>query len=425
VKLFPYQEEGAKFLAERHRGLLCDAPGLGKTVQGITAANMIGAEALDVIAPASVRTQWRANMKQLGHQAHQQSYSYEYARDKGLPYNMEVLIPDEFQMLKNHRAGRTQNILGKQMYGVDGEIAKAERVWCLSGTPSPKDPSGLYSVMLAVIPGALQTPISRKTMDYWSFKNRYCVMFDGGRGMVVKRGKNLEELKERLAPYMLRRTKRQVLKDWKEPLVADLHLDPEKTRSELAQVETDEIGQLAMDAFKNAGLEGLQEIWLETSTMRRAIGLIKVGPVIKWLLDQFDCGLEKIVLVCVHRDVISNFAKELAKHKIKSFIYWGSTDKEKDAAKRGFVAAAGLAVLLLQINAGGTGLDGLQHATGDMLLVEYSWVPDDNAQVIARLDRIGQENPVLARFVGLAGSLDDAIMEVVQRRTKEQIALFG
>lgn len=426
MELFTYQDQGADFLAGRRRALLCDAPGLGKTVQGIRAADRAGVSRLDTVCPASVATQWRGEVDELAEQPYRfQSYSYEYARDKGLPEKMGALILDEFHFLKNHNAKRTGAILGEKVYGADGEIIKAEYVWCLSGTPSPKDPSGLYPIMQAVIPGSLETPVSRRTMDYWSFKQRYCVMYDSGRGMVTKHGKNLDELSERLAPYMLRRTKKQVMKDWKEPLVTELHLDPEEVRGQLIAAETDEQGRLAMDVFAKDGLEGLQEIWLETSTMRRAVGLIKVGPVMRWLLDQFDSGLEKIVLVCVHREVIANFAKELAKHKIASFTYWGGSDKDKTNAKLGFLAAVGMAVMLLQINAGGTGLDGLQHATEQMALVEWSWVPDDNAQVIARLDRIGQEGHVLARFIGLQGSLDDAIMAMVKRRTAEQIALFG
>ena len=56
--LFPYQREGVEFLAARPVAFLLDGMGLGKSAQGIRAADLIGAPRLLIICPAIARTNW-------------------------------------------------------------------------------------------------------------------------------------------------------------------------------------------------------------------------------------------------------------------------------------------------------------------------------------------------------------------------------
>src|SRR3990167_8392102 len=59
VQLKPFQHTGAAFLASRTRALLADEPGVGKTSQFITAANLVGARRVGVVAPGIGLTHWR------------------------------------------------------------------------------------------------------------------------------------------------------------------------------------------------------------------------------------------------------------------------------------------------------------------------------------------------------------------------------
>jgi SNF2 family DNA or RNA helicase len=242
----------------------------------------------------------------------------------------------------------------------------------------------------------------------------------------VKEGKNLRELADRLAPFMLRRTKKQVLKDYKDPLLGELKLDAGKATAMLDKAELEPQGVLMREALRRGGLEALEELAPELSTLRRLIGNLKVLPVLEWLLDQRASGMSKIVIVCYHTEVIEALHDKLLAEGVETVCYQGGmTPKQKDAAKADFIRKPHIFGLLLQINAGGTGVDGVQAATGDMILVEHSWIADDNKQVIGRLDRIGQENPVIARFACLQGSLDDAITAVARKRAAEKDELFG
>ena len=431
---FTYQNTGSDFLASRRRAMLLDDPGTGKTLQAIMAARKVGASHMDTLCPASVTNQWRGVYAENGDdEADFESFSYERARDKGVPFRQfppRVLAIDEIHYLNNANAGRTLSVFGREKYGAGSLICRYDYVWGMSGTWMTRDPSVLYPVMHALIPGSLFSKKTNQTMGEWQFMRRFCKMWDTGHGMKVTGSQNLDELRERLAPYYIRRTKADVRADWKKPMKAKLWLDSAKAEKLIAKADLEPEGQAVAEAFKRGGFDALAE-FADTdrtgiSRYRRYIGLLKVLPVVDWLLDEFDGGLQKIVIVCVHREVIETLAEKLQKEEIAAFVFYGGmTAKQKDAAKNAFIAYKGKAAMVVQIGAAGTGVDGLQRATGRMLFVEFSWVGADNDQCLDRLDRIGQEENVLAQFAAFEGSLDGAIMKVEARRSYDSFKLFN
>ena len=56
-------------------------------------------------------------------------------------------------------------------------------------------------------------------------------------------------------------------------------------------------------------------------------------------------------------------------------------------------------------------------AAEEVVFVEQSWVPADNAQAADRVHRIGQTKPVRARFLALAGTVDQLVAEALARKT--------
>ena len=423
--LFEFQKEGVAFLASRRRALLLDDMGLGKTLQGIRASDELDIDSISTICPASVRTQWRRSYKaDAENPAEFNSYSYEYARDKSVD-ERGVLILDEFHYLKNSTSGRTKKILGQSKYGVDGLVNQAQYVWGFSGTPMPKDASDFYAILHAITPGALATS-DGQTMDYWRFVKKFCVLQKGFKGQIVIRGsKNLDELKERIEPYILRRTKKEVFKDWKDPIISELWLENSGLEKELRKLEATPEGLLLADALRDGGMDAVAALTGFVATLRRYIGLLKVAPVVNWLLEQTDCGLNKVVVMCYHREVVESISAELTKNGVSNVKYWGGlTDKQKDAVKADFVNKSEVKVMVGQIDACGTGLDGLQACCSKMLFAEQSWLADQNAQALDRVNRIGQTEPVLAWYVGIEGSLDGKIMQAVRRRDRDKRTLF-
>lgn len=429
MQRFPYQIEGAKFLAGRHRALLFDAPGLGKTVQAIDAADLVGAESHDVICPAAVVTQWEKQHARLAtSNTRFTGRSYESARDKGFPRDPDCATLDEIHYLKNPSSSRTVKLLGYQRYASDGALARARRIWCLSGTPNPRDPSDLYPLMNAVVPGSLMTA-SGQHLGYDQFLRKFCVMkeWKHGQGNKVIKGKNLEELADRLAPFMLRRTKQDVFPEWKDAIVDIIWVNSSKAADAMLKAELTPEGQQLAQIFAVEGFEGLER-FADTddsiSRLRRLTGLLKVPMAVEWLQEEWAAGMRKVVIMCYHREVIQAIYDQLTKQGYHGVIYWGGmTDNQKEQVKDGFILEE-RDFFIGQIDACGTGLDGLQHAASRMLFVECSWIGEQNQQALDRLDRIGQSEPVLGQYLALEGSLDAGIIEVAARRTAERVDLF-
>jgi SNF2 family DNA or RNA helicase len=74
-------------------------------------------------------------------------------------------------------------------------------------------------------------------------------------------------------------------------------------------------------------------------------------------------------------------------------------------------------LIILAIDAAGEGIT--LHAAHNVILAEPSPVPGRNAQAIARAHRKGQKHPVLARFVTLPGTIDQRLMNIIARKTRD------
>ena len=98
------------------------------------------------------------------------------------------------------------------------------------------------------------------------------------------------------------------------------------------------------------------------------------------------------------------------------FIDGSTSESDRTEAVELFQADRSVRVFLGQQTAGGIGITLTSAYT--VVLVEPSWVPDDNIQAIKRLHRIGQDQHVMARLFTVAGTLDDSIMRTNTRKKK-------
>lgn len=427
-ELFPYQVEGAKFLASRGRALLADEMGLGKSAQAIAACDALDAQDVIVVCPASVRENWRREFERFGkfeRVVHVWSYDY-VARNAPDNAGADVLILDEAHYLKNHKAKRTKAIFGEKCDGNGGLIERAKHVFLLTGTPTPNHPAELWPMLRAVMPDAISPRYSNgvgrpagvrmKPLSYWSFVQRYCRTRDNGFGIQIVGGKNLDQLKAAIAPYVLRRKKDEVLKDLPPIRFDDLPLDGKIT---LPQDCCDEV-RLVYDTFQEKGVEGLKEIAVHVAKYRRLCGLAKVAPVVEWIGDQID-SLKKLVVFAQHREVIG--ALQQAFGNLAVSVTGSTYPEDRQRCVDTFQKDENIPLFIGQIQAAGTGIT--LTAASDLLFVESSWVPAENEQAAMRIHRIGQKNACLVRFATLPGSVDEQIQRAVMRKTADIAKLFG
>jgi superfamily II DNA or RNA helicase len=216
VPLYDYQTRGALFLACRGRSILGDDMGLGKTVQTLAAVELLARErgigrAL-VVAPASVKYQWETEIKKfttrpvqvidgspgarLDQYAQPTFYrlvNYEQVvRDREAinAWKPDVVILDEAQRIKNWEAKTSREV----------KKLRSRYAMVLTGTPLENKLEELYSIV--------QFVDERRFGPAFEFLYEHRVLDENGN---LKGYRNLDKIREKLAPIFLRRTRAEVL----------------------------------------------------------------------------------------------------------------------------------------------------------------------------------------------------------------------
>lgn len=454
-ELYSFQRAGAQWLSQKKFALLADEMGLGKSAQVISACDALRLQRILILCPAVARLNWLREWEKFTSLERKQFACLSAADATHLPHTgvvvcsydlastprvsavlaarpWDVCVYDESHYLKNRRAKRTKVAFGPI-------AAQAERVWALSGTPAPNHPAELWPLLQAL--GAY-------TNDYWTFARRYCHIRETPFGTQITGGRNIPELRKILAPILLRRRKKEVMPQLPDITFADVAIEPTEIpdskliddywpnyktfpRERQAQVLFDDLAiqsrileTLTGDIGfrRDTAIPVLQGLEHKVKSLRRWIGLRKVPNVVKMIEAELKAGAyDKIVLFGVHKDVLKALYFGFEKYG-SVLVYGGTPARKRDKLVQRFQDDPQCRVFVGQVVAAGTAISlTAAHHVG---MVEADWTPAVNQQAIMRVHRIGQTMPVLCRFFGLAGSLDEQIQRVLQRKTKVLIELF-
>jgi SNF2 family DNA or RNA helicase len=452
--LLPYQNIGAAFLAERRHAALFDEMGVGKTAQAIHGANLAGVRRALVVSPHIGLINWQREIATWGRNKvsailtnrftdgpqpwHVINYDLLQENTQVLtalrdrPY--DLLILDECQALKNHNAARTTNIYGRR-----GVARMAERVWLVSGSPCPNHVGELYPALLALFPQVIKTehPTARRDglLSYEGFIHKYCRTQVDARGeekIIGSRSVEVIKLKDMLRPYMLRRTLAEVLPDLPPLRFSTVSLDPRHSLLLLENsIEQIEILQTLRAAVANADPEEQDDAFIQAlndmetealSTQRRRFGEAKVPLVAEAVHYELNAGLDKVVIFYHHQSVGLGLCRALEKYGASRID--GSIDPRwRQPVIDAFQNDSSRRVLLVSLDCGSTVIT--LTAAAHVIFAECSWTPLTNVQAARRCARLGQRRPVLARFMSLAGSLDEIIIAVQARKARALSYLFA
>jgi SWI/SNF-related matrix-associated actin-dependent regulator 1 of chromatin subfamily A len=434
--LLPHQAKGVLWLLAHPKSILADAPGFGKTAQALGVVRAVAAYLGDVrslvICPAHLRTNWRREAEMWnvaggivvcgkgsppGEALSICSYEYA-AKNAAMLKGFDIVITDEAHYLKEPGAARTKAILGERAKGVDCVVAVALYDLRLTGTPTPNHPGEIYSQMRSLAP---ETLIHKgKVMSKTTFVQRFCKTRDIGYGPQPYAGKSkgmMEELRGRLAPILLRRTS-----GVKRPPVGLIYLDANAAGESLLKSIDPGAMVKVRKALESGGLDGLKGVVDHVATLRRLIGEAKVAPFAQHLTDQLNQG-GKYVVFAHHRSVIEALAVAVEKVDVKVRVMKGGlSDTTKQRAVDDFQTDPKVRVIICQnnINTGYT-----LTASQTLYYLEPSWVPSDNEQMAARIDRIGQEGKVQFRMAALANTIDEDIVRALAVKLKSLKELYG
>ena len=205
--LHDYQREGVDFLVDHPLGMLGDDPGLGKSAQAIRAAIEADVSEAFILCPAIARVSWEKEIRKWdpARMIRWRVASYDSVglaanrdgrkelRERMATARRSALILDEAHYLKSPGANRT-----KAVYGKGGLAEHAKLVWSLSGTFAPNHAGELY-------PHLKFRGIFAGTKT--EFEDQFCKVRDTPFGRQIVGSKNLDKLRELLAPVFLKRRK--------------------------------------------------------------------------------------------------------------------------------------------------------------------------------------------------------------------------
>jgi SWI/SNF-related matrix-associated actin-dependent regulator of chromatin subfamily A-like protein 1 len=417
-KMFQYQKDGVEQVV-RHlngRALIADDMGLGKTLQAIALSKYYGYTKVLVICPAYLRFNWKAEFnKWLGIEevclikkgkdkleGYPVIISYELAvkkRDLLLEYGFDMVICDESHYMKNHKTKRTR--------GLSPLIRKIDKALLLTGTPALNRPSELFS----------QANMVRREFfpKFKQFAERYCDRKMSPLGYWDDTGSSNPHEVHWLAKktVMIRRLKRDVLKDL-----------PKKHRSQL-HIEMDARDTFEMiplfDEWKqlNAEIPKMQPCskQVQAADFRRKciiselFGLTaeaKCSAMQLLVKDTMQNGKQFLVF-CYHKTLM-NAIEEACDGKAMRID--GDTPTEKRHQYVKDFQEGKYQVAVLSMLAAGTGIT--LTAASHVIFAELYWVPGVLMQSEDRVHRIGQENPCHIQYVICKDTLDAYIYKSIQ-----------
>lgn len=442
----PTQLSGALFLAKRKHALLADQPRVGKTGAAIIAADYIMAEKILVTTTSSGRSVWRRGLPEWSAYGRKsQIVSADHpklnantpcaivswsaitnnkVRAELLKRDWDLVIGDEDHYAKNFEAKRTQAFYGDLID--DGATlnqrnaicSRAPVVWPLTGTPLPNSLFDMYPRLRALAPERLQGNSSKQWPDVTResvYKARYCKVrpMKIGHGCyaryvdVVVEGRNEAELRARLDGFMMLRTQAEV--GIRSPIYETFPLLV--TDRQRATIEPPD-GVLA-EILAAAEDGNTKKLDMHLGPLRRLTGEIKAKLIVDAVKEEFECGLDKVVLMRWHTETGRIIREGLAKYGVVTLD--GSTSaRDRLAAEDSFRNNPNVRVFDAQIQAAGEAID--MSAAALLIFVEASFVPKDMKQASLRITNHTQTRQAVVRVAVLEGSIDEAAQTILLRK---------
>ena len=429
--LRPYQTTGVAWLLHLFRndlgGILADEMGLGKTLQALAFLSALrnehGFSSVSlVVCPASLLENWKREANrfcpEFSTYIHHGSNRTEDGSTLGkhdllitsygtLVRDLEIfermpflcVIGDEAQHLKNRK---THNAKAMSSLKSEGRVL-------LTGTPIENSVSDLLSLLEFLLPGARPSlpPASRGDERIW----------------------HEQRILKESAPYLLRRSKKEVAPELPEKieqvLYVDLTEEQKKCYTEVRQSAENELNKMA-DSGSSEGAMRMKTLTQLLRLRQTCCDPRLVNP--EFPADQSAKlnAFRELLYTCLeggHRMLVfSQFVQvlQLLKSELEAaglqFCYLDGSSKDRMAQVDRFQEDDSIPVFLISLKAGGTGL----NLTAADVVVHFDpwWNPAAEAQASDRAHRIGQDKQVTVYKLITSGTVEENVLQLQQGKRK-------
>lgn len=429
--LHPYQVAGVKFAFAGGRTINADEMGLGKTVQAIATAELLKREGMVqsviIICPTSLKYQWMAEIKRFTDSAaiavegdlmrrreqfDNPNYFYKICSFHAITNNVkagyapmaDMIIYDELQRLKNWD---TQ--MGRQLRKLQSEYVMA-----LSGTPLENKLNELYSV--------IQFVDQFRLGPLYKFTDDTTVYDEAGRIIGYK---NLHHIADLMKDTLIRRRKADVRIQM--PGRTDTNMFVPMTKEQIA-IHDEYKFQVSIIIDKWRRFKFLSEtdrkrLLLFLSMMRMVCDSTfildqksrhdtKIDEIKEIIHNMLESSGEKVVIFSQWERMLRILSQELENEGLDfCFLHGGVPSVKRKGLIDRFRDDPDCRIFL-STDAGSTGLN-LQSASL-LINIDLPWNPAVLEQRIARIYRLGQQNPVQIINMVASGTIEQRMLATLK-----------
>ncbi|MEM6318658.1 MAG: DEAD/DEAH box helicase [Bacteroidota bacterium] len=430
ANLFSYQRKGVLFAAKAGRSLIADEMGLGKTIQAIATAELLkkemGISRTLIICPTSLKYQWKAEIEKftdssvlvlegnpLKREKIYKTYDSFYlimtynivSRDweKLNALDADLVILDEAQRIKNWETK------------ISRTVKKLTMPYCivLTGTPLENKLEELYSIVQFIDPYIL-SPL-------FGLLDRHQVKDANGK-VVGYRGLNL--INKKLKPLMIRRIKRNVIKQMPERQDKVLFVPMTKMQEKIHSEYRDQVAKLVnkWQRFGFLNEKERQRLMIFMNMMRMSCDSTyvidlqtrhdtKIDELMDILEERLEDPREKVVIFSQWQRMTHLVELELQEKNV-GFVHLNGSVPSKNRGELLDTFRDDLDCrVFLSTDAGGVGLN-LQSASM-VINLDIPWNPAVLEQRIARVYRLGQKSKVQVVNLVSLGTIEHRMLDVL------------
>jgi len=431
-----YQTVGVKWLYNIYKcgfgGILADEMGLGKSIQLIYFIKEVLKEKKDakilIIAPTSLIYNWKNEFDKFGSELKYKVCAENKTKREDLlnhiedtnviittygliredkeiyeKLNFEVMAIDEAQNIKNNAAQMTKVI--KSLNG--------NAKFALTGTPLENSVLELWSIFDFIMPGYLTAAVN--------FQKKYAIKEVDDESI-----KSLDNLKKQIKPFILRRKKKEVVKELPDKIENNIYLELNKEQKKIyvaelekTKKEMDEL--IGSEGFTKARFKILQlltklrQICIDPSIVYENYkgGSAKIEQLVPLIKEIISNG-HKILLFSTYKTAIDIVNRELTNNDISCYVIDGSVSARKRMELVDKFNNDSTNVFLITVKAGGTGLN---LTSADVVIhLDLWWNPQVENQATDRAHRIGQKNTVEVIKLVCKGTIEERILELQNKK---------
>lgn len=385
-----YQTFGAKYIIHQKKSLLGDEMGLGKTVQAIASMASLTAEGKShfmVVCPASVLINWCREIQKFSdlevtkvHGNDEESLlhwrenggvavtTFESISRFTLPekFRISMVITDEAHYVKNPETQRTKALLKL--------LAKAEYALFMSGTPLENRVEEMCFLV-----SCLQPQIAKELDD-------------------VKFLSTAEQFRLQLAPVYLRRTRDDVLQEL-----------PDLIEKEQWCILGAEEKRNYKEAVMSGNFMAIRQVSWHADDLKHSSKAARLLELCEMAKEQ----KRKVIVFSFFRNTLQKVTQLLGERCMEPITGDISPARRQQIVDE-FAKADDGAVLVSQVQAGGTGLN-IQSASV-IIFCEPQIKPSIENQAIARAYRMGQVRDVLVYRLLADDTIDESILELLKTK---------